>query len=122
MFQNLATTNEVDFTSREIQIIELIQQGLSSKEKANQLSLSEKTITRHRQNIALKAGTSGQISLRKYIKNYPPYIIKIIILIIVIIKIYGRKLVVYYHKKLISFKELYIKFASLGETRKTRGD
>ncbi len=72
MFQNLATTNEVDFTSREIQIIELIQKVFSSKEIANQLTLSEYTIKRHRQNIAEKAGTSGKIAFRKFIKNYPP--------------------------------------------------
>jgi DNA-binding NarL/FixJ family response regulator len=72
MSQSLAATNDVDFTSREIQVIQLIQQGLSSKEIADQLSLSEKTITRHRQNIAQKAGTSGKNSFRKFIKNYPP--------------------------------------------------
>jgi DNA-binding NarL/FixJ family response regulator len=76
MFQNLTITNEVDFTSREIQVIQLIQQGLSSKEIADQLSLSEKTITRHRQNIAQKAGTTGQTSFRNFIKNYPPVLSK----------------------------------------------
>jgi DNA-binding NarL/FixJ family response regulator len=76
MFQNLAITNEVDFTSREIQVIELIKKGFSSKEIAIQLSLSEKTITRHRQNIAQKAGTTGKNSFRKFIKNYPPPIYK----------------------------------------------
>ena len=93
MSQSLAATNDVDFTSREIQIIQLIQQGLSSKEIADQLSLSEKTITRHRQNIAQKAGTSGKNSFRKFIKNYPPQFIEIIIQIIAIIKYCGRKLV-----------------------------
>ena len=52
MLQSLTAINDLDFTSREIQIIELIQQGLSSKEIAEKLSLSEKTVTRHRQNIA----------------------------------------------------------------------
>jgi two-component system response regulator DegU len=69
MSQSLAATNDVDFTSREIQVIELIKKGFSSKEIAIQLSLSEKTITRHRQNIAQKAGTTGKNGFRKFIKN-----------------------------------------------------
>lgn len=86
MIQNLTVINDVDFTSREIQVIELIKKGFSTKEIAIQLSLSEKTITRHRQNIAQKAGTTGQTNFRNFIKNYPPpYFIKIIILIIAII-------------------------------------
>lgn len=63
---------DADFTFKEIQIIGLIQKGLSSKEIADQMSLSEYTIKRHRQNIAEKAGTSGKMAFRKFIKNYPP--------------------------------------------------
>jgi DNA-binding NarL/FixJ family response regulator len=74
MLPNLAMSHDDDFTHREIQIIELIQKGHSSKEIADQLSLSEKTIMRHRQNIAHKAKTTGKSSFRKLIKNYrPPY-------------------------------------------------
>jgi DNA-binding CsgD family transcriptional regulator len=104
MLHNLTAINDLDFTSREIQVIELIQQGLSSKEIAEKLSLSEKTINRHRQNIAQKAGTSGKNGFRKFIKNYPPPYHKIIISIIVIIKSYGRKLVVQLPQKINLFQ------------------
>ena len=67
----LSLTTDFDFSLKEIQIIELIQKGFSSKEIADQLSLSEYTIKRHRQNIAVKAGTSGKRAFRKFIKNYP---------------------------------------------------
>ncbi|CAM3334845.1 LuxR C-terminal-related transcriptional regulator [Aquirufa ecclesiirivi] len=67
----LATTHPHDFTNKEIQIIELIKKGLSSKEIADQLFVSENTVRRHRQNIAWKAGTSGKSSFRKFIKNFP---------------------------------------------------
>lgn len=60
-----------DFTNKEIQIIELIKKGLSSKEIADQLFVSENTVRRHRQNIAWKAGTSGKSNFRKFIKNFP---------------------------------------------------
>jgi len=71
MSYNLSLTTDFDFSLKEIQIIELIQKGFSSKEIADQLSLSEYTIKRHRQNIAEKAGTSVKRAFRKFIKNYP---------------------------------------------------
>lgn len=63
-----------DFTSRELQIISCIQKGHSSKEIADQLAVSEKTIKRHRQNIGKKAGICGKTDFRRFIKNYPPRI------------------------------------------------
>ena len=73
MLQSLTAINDLDFTSREIQIIELIQQGLSSKEIAEKLSLSEKTVTRHRQNIAQKAGTAEKNGFRKFNLNHSAF-------------------------------------------------
>jgi DNA-binding CsgD family transcriptional regulator len=73
MSLNLSLTTDFDFSLKEIQIIELIQKRFSSKEIADQMSLSEYTIKRHRQNIAEKAGTSGKMAFRKFIKNYPPH-------------------------------------------------
>ena len=95
MLPNLSTLIDFDFTIKEIQIIELIQKGFSSKEIAVELTLSEFTIKRHRQNIAEKAGTSGKSAFRKFIKNYtPPFgTIKIIISFVCIIIKCGRKLV-----------------------------
>ncbi|NQW77656.1 MAG: helix-turn-helix transcriptional regulator [Cytophagales bacterium] len=67
-----------DFTSRELQIISYIQRGNSTKEIADQLSVSEYTIKRHRQNISKKADVSGKTSFRRFIKNYrlPPQLEK----------------------------------------------
>jgi DNA-binding CsgD family transcriptional regulator len=93
MSLNLSLTTDFDFSLKEIQIVELIQKRFSSKEIADQRSLSEYTIKRHRQNIAEKAGTSGKMAFRKFIKNYPPpHNNKIIILFIDIIKNCGSKL------------------------------
>jgi DNA-binding CsgD family transcriptional regulator len=64
------STESLDFTLKEIQIIELVQKGLSSKEVAEHLSVSLFTIKRHRQNIARKAGTTGKSSFRTFIKNF----------------------------------------------------
>jgi DNA-binding NarL/FixJ family response regulator len=72
MSYNLSLTTDFDFSLKEIQIIELIQKGFTSIEIADQLTLSEYTIKRHRQNIAEKTGTSGKRAFRKFIKNYPP--------------------------------------------------
>ena len=47
MSYNLSLTTDFDFSLKEIQIIELIQKGFSSKEIADQLALSEYTIKRH---------------------------------------------------------------------------
>ncbi len=58
------------FTIREYKIILLIKQGFTSKEIALNLNLSPKTIKRHRENIALKAGTSGKEAFRYFIRNF----------------------------------------------------
>ncbi|WP_428069943.1 response regulator transcription factor [Chryseobacterium gambrini] len=44
------------FSQRELEIIELIKQGKSIKDKAKILSLSENTVITHRRNIMQKAG------------------------------------------------------------------
>jgi DNA-binding NarL/FixJ family response regulator len=65
MSYNLSLTTDFDFSLKEIQIIELIQKGFSSKEIADQWSLSECTIKRPRHNIAEKADTLGKVAFRK---------------------------------------------------------
>lgn len=69
----ISPLNEIhDLTIREIHIIRLIQKGFSSKEIADQLTISENTIKRHRQNISKKAGTTGKLGFRQFIINYRP--------------------------------------------------
>jgi DNA-binding NarL/FixJ family response regulator len=69
MLPNLAITHDVDFTSREVQMIELIQKGHSSKEIVEQIVVSEKMISRHRQTVAYKSGISEELILEKWYSN-----------------------------------------------------
>ncbi len=64
---NLKKENEVaHLTSREIEIIKLIEKELSNKQIAEKLFLSERTIETHRKNIFRKTATSSVIGLVKY--------------------------------------------------------
>jgi PAS domain S-box-containing protein len=55
-------------THKELQIANLIQQGMTSKEIATLLHVSERTITTHRDNIRKKIGlTSQKANLRTYL-------------------------------------------------------
>jgi DNA-binding CsgD family transcriptional regulator len=46
-------------TSREIDVAELIKQGLSSKEAAEKLGISERAVVFHRQSLRRKLGVTG---------------------------------------------------------------
>ncbi|MBM3302287.1 MAG: helix-turn-helix transcriptional regulator, partial [Deltaproteobacteria bacterium] len=57
-------------TPREIRICELISSGLSSKEVADIIGVSETTVLSHRRNIRKKLGLkSSQGSLSRYLKS-----------------------------------------------------
>lgn len=57
---------EVNLTTREIEIIRLIEKEFSNKQIAEQLFLSERTVETHRKNIFRKTNTSSVIGLVKY--------------------------------------------------------
>jgi len=57
-------------TSREIEIIRLIEKELSNKEIADHLFISERTVETHRKNIFRKTKTSSLIGLVKYAYEY----------------------------------------------------
>ena len=57
---------EAHLTSREVEIIQLIEKELSNKQIAEKLFLSERTIETHRKNIFRKTNTSSVIGLVKY--------------------------------------------------------
>ena len=57
---------EVHLTSREIEIIRLIEKELSNKQIAEKLFLSERTVETHRKNIFRKTNTASVIGLVKY--------------------------------------------------------
>jgi len=54
---------ETDLTPRELQILALIYQGLATIEVAEQLSLSAKTVDKHRENIMRKLQVNNVVQL-----------------------------------------------------------
>ena len=53
-------------TPRELQVLKLIAEAYSSKEIAQELVISIKTVERHRQNILDKLGMSDRVELTRY--------------------------------------------------------
>jgi DNA-binding NarL/FixJ family response regulator len=60
------TNEEAHLTSREIEIIRLIEKELNNKQIAEALFISERTVETHRKNIFRKTGTNSVIGLVKY--------------------------------------------------------
>jgi DNA-binding NarL/FixJ family response regulator len=58
--------NNMHLSGREMEIIRLLWDGLSTKEIARRLHVSFKTIENHRYNIYHKCGSSGLASLFRY--------------------------------------------------------
>ena len=66
-FSNVKKQNEeAHLTTREIEIIQLIEKELCNKEIADQLFISERTVETHRKNIFRKTKTGSVIGLIKY--------------------------------------------------------
>jgi DNA-binding NarL/FixJ family response regulator len=53
-------------TARELQVLKLIAEAFTSKEIAQQLFISIKTVERHRQNILDKLGMNDRVELTRY--------------------------------------------------------
>lgn len=61
---------EIDLTSREKEILQLLAQGLGNKEIADKLFISERTVVGHKSHLLAKTGTKSAISLLSFaIKN-----------------------------------------------------
>ena len=58
--------NDASLTKRELEILQLVAQGLSNREIADKLSLSIRTITSHRANINSKTGSRNTVNLLTY--------------------------------------------------------
>lgn len=66
-FSHLKKENEeTNLTTREIEIIKLIEKECSNKDIATQLFISERTVETHRKNIFRKTKTNSVIGLVKY--------------------------------------------------------
>jgi len=59
------------FTPREIEIVKLIIEGVTTAGIAKELFLSVRTVETHRKNICRKTGTSTTLALSKYIQDNP---------------------------------------------------
>ena len=57
-------------TERELQVVNLIRNGLSSKEIADHLEISLKTVEVHRHNVLRKLKLKNSASLVNYVNNY----------------------------------------------------
>lgn len=64
--QDANVTHSILLTEREIQIVRLIAEGLSSRQIAERLSISVKTVDTHRSNIMEKLGVRNSAELIKY--------------------------------------------------------
>jgi len=61
-----ASGEQVMLTEREIQVVRLVAEGLSSREIADRLSISVKTVDTHRANVMEKVGVRNAAELIKY--------------------------------------------------------
>jgi DNA-binding NarL/FixJ family response regulator len=57
---------EEPLTSREQEVVKLVAEGYSSKEIADTLVISEKTVERHRANVLEKLGIRGRVEMTRY--------------------------------------------------------
>jgi DNA-binding NarL/FixJ family response regulator len=55
-----------ELTARELEIVQLIAEGRSGRQIAEQLTISEKTVERHRSNILAKLGLRNRLELTRY--------------------------------------------------------
>ncbi|HVD56692.1 MAG TPA: LuxR C-terminal-related transcriptional regulator, partial [Thermoleophilaceae bacterium] len=51
---------------RELEVVKLIAEGLTSEEIAEQLFISKKTVDRHRANVLGKLGMRNRVELTRY--------------------------------------------------------
>jgi len=68
-FSALGEGQEVELTKREIQIIQLFCRGLMSKEIADQLDISVRTVETHKSHIYRKLGISTSVELLRYAQD-----------------------------------------------------
>jgi DNA-binding NarL/FixJ family response regulator len=60
------TTPEDPLSPRELEVVKLIAEGLTSEEIGEQLFISKKTVDRHRENVLEKLGMRNRVELTRY--------------------------------------------------------
>jgi DNA-binding NarL/FixJ family response regulator len=68
--QHEKSTNKINLTKRELEILQLIFEGYSNQEIANKLFISIRTVTNHRFNIHNKTGAKNTAGLISYGLKY----------------------------------------------------
>jgi DNA-binding NarL/FixJ family response regulator len=58
--------NDIEFSAREIEVLQLIAQGLTNLEMSEKLFLSKRTIEGHRQNLIEKTGSKNTAALIRF--------------------------------------------------------
>jgi DNA-binding NarL/FixJ family response regulator len=66
IIRNSSNTGSIKLSRREKEILELISQGLSNKEIADKLKISQRTVERHRTHLLEKTGSKNSIRLVIY--------------------------------------------------------
>ena len=61
-----AATDDADLTSREREVLQLVAEGMSSKEIASALGVSTRTVESHRSNLMDKLGIHEVSGLVRY--------------------------------------------------------
>lgn len=62
-----AFLKKLTLSNRELEVVNLIKQGMQTKEIAKQLNISYYTAETHRKNIKLKIGVKGETEFLKFI-------------------------------------------------------
>ncbi|NMM47299.1 helix-turn-helix domain-containing protein [Marinigracilibium pacificum] len=69
---NPKAKNNFNLTKRELQILEVINKGLTSREVADNLHISKETVDKHRKNIIKKMGVNNTVAAINLLKNQNP--------------------------------------------------
>ena len=67
--QIFSGSDDVDFSRREIEVLQLVAQGCSSLEISQRLFISYNTVCSHRKNLLKKAGVNRTVDLLRYARN-----------------------------------------------------
>jgi DNA-binding CsgD family transcriptional regulator len=64
------TSPERDLSDRELEIIELVAQGLTNQEIAGSLTISKRTVDNHVSNIFTKTGAKNRVALLNWAMDH----------------------------------------------------